>query len=88
MKKLTFREVVAANYNEIIKKEGVAGLSDIAYEMRRANRCYIGDNLDPYSKGNYLDDFLREHGDEVAVPIKFCLGGSKVVGRGIVIDLG
>jgi hypothetical protein len=59
-------------------------VSSVAHELQKADRDYLLDNLDPFSEGNYLDDFLKVHGDEIASPIKFLSGSSHCVGRGIV----
>jgi len=82
---LTFSEI-----REISEKENMSWfgndsfLSCVAHEMGRANRSYMSDNLNPSSEGNYLDDFLKVHGDEIASPIRFLKGSPHCVGRGLV----
>jgi hypothetical protein len=67
---------------------GSPAMKKIAREMQRADRSYLRNNLDPSSEGNYLEDFLRVHGDEDAVPVKFYAGNPHAEGRGLVcVDL-
>jgi hypothetical protein len=67
---------------------GSPAMKKIAHEMQRADRSYLRNNLDPSSEGNYLEDFLRMHGDEEAVLVKFHPGNQHCAGCGLVfVDL-
>ena len=59
-------------------------ISMALWTMNAADRCYLEDNLDPNSEGNYLQDFLSEHGEEEISSIKFCGGTPHCAGPGIV----
>ena len=54
-----------------------------ARAMAQANRTYQRDKFNPSDEGNYLDDFLARHGEELLKPIVFHPGTAYSVGVGI-----
>lgn len=82
----TFRDCAEGRFPGSINSPAT---SRIIRELRRADRSYCRDNLHPQNCGNYLEEFLRAHGDEEAVPVRAELGSPHAAGAGVVIlDLG
>jgi len=55
--------------------------SAIGAVMETANKSYT----DGDTEGNYLTDFIRDHGEETAVEIEFLKGTPRCAGLGIVL---